>query len=318
MRNIGRQINRIIIALILIVFVIGMSGATSTVHAQSKIPVYDGSASVSINGNIPSFSVDEITTESYEYYGELDNLGRCTIAEACIGQDLMPTQERGSIGSVKPTGWVQNKYPGIVDSEPPYLYNRCHMIGFQLTGEDANERNLITGTRYMNIEGMLSYEYRVVGYIMQTGNHVMYRVTPVFIGDNLLCSGVQIEALSVEDNGKGICFNAFCFNVQPGVVIDYSTGDNYADDSYESGISADDFVITTPGESESGVERFVPDAVEKEEPQYSYIANKNSKKFHYPYCKSVEQMNEKNKLYFDGTREELIEKGYSPCKNCNP
>ena len=155
---------------------------------QAAIPDYSGSASVVLNGNVPSFTKDEITTISFESYGELDYLGRCTTALACLGPDLMPTKERESIAEIKPTGWNQNKYPGIVDSEPPYLYNRCHLIGYQLTGENANERNLITGTRYMNIEGMLPYENKVAAYIKETGNHVMYRVTPVFEGINLLCS----------------------------------------------------------------------------------------------------------------------------------
>lgn len=204
----------------------------ATVNASNDVATFSGSPSIVINGNKPSFTDEEITSDSFEEYGDLDIFGRCTTAMACIGKDLMPTTERESIASVKPTGWNQNKYPGIVDSDPPYLYNRCHLIGYQLTGENANEKNLITGTRYMNVEGMLPYENMVANYIHSTGNHVMYRVTPVFDGSNLLCRGVQIEAYSVEDSGKGICFNVFCYNVQPGIEINYFDGSNWAEDNY--------------------------------------------------------------------------------------
>ncbi len=210
-----------------------LRGDRSKTRAEAKIPAYSGSASVFVNGNVPGFTDDEITTGSYESYGELDELGRCTPAMACLGKDLMPTEERQSISEVRPTGWEQNKYPGLVDSDPPFLYNRCHMIGFQLTGENANEKNLITGTRYMNVEGMLPYENEVADYVRDTGNHVMYRVTPMFDGRNLLCSGIQIEAYSVEDKGRGISFNVFCYNVQPGVIIDYEDGSNESEPTGE-------------------------------------------------------------------------------------
>lgn len=286
-------------------------------EAKEAFPAYSGSASVQLNGNVPEFSLSEVTTNSYEEYGKLDSLGRCTMAMACIGEDLMPTEERSSIGMVKPTGWNQNKYPGIVDSNPPYLYNRCHMIGYQLTAENANESNLITGTRYMNIEGMLPYENMVASYIKSTGNHVMYRVTPVFEGKNLLCSGVKMEAYSVEDKGKGVSFNVFCFNVQPGIVIDYADGNNAIDEN---------FVLKNNMVANSTVTRDTPLTSENNitEPQIdtlinsSYVANKNTKKFHYPSCGSVEDMKEKNKLYYDGSRDDLINQGYVPCKRCNP
>lgn len=213
LREVG-FVNRILA--LLLAFSLGMSSFLLwrvKTHAENEIPAFNGSASVVLNKNVPGFTADEITTEFYESYGELDKLGRCTPAMACIGKELMPTEERQSISMLKPTGWDNEKYPGIVDSDPPYLYNRCHMIGFQLTGEDANEQNLVTGTRYMNVEGMLPYENEVANYVRSTGNHVMYRVTPVFEGNDLLCSGVQIEAYSVEDKGKGISFNVYCFNV---------------------------------------------------------------------------------------------------------
>ena len=192
----------------------------------SALPQYSGEPYISVCGGDPDFSEDEITSVSYEYYSELDALGRCGVCIASVGQDIMPTEKRGSIGQVKPTGWHTVKYD-FVDGK--YLYNRCHLIGFQLTGENANKRNLITGTRYLNVEGMLPFENMVADYVKETGNHVMYRVTPIFVGDELLARGVHIEAESVEDGGDGIMFNVFCYNVQPGVVLDYATGEGTAD-----------------------------------------------------------------------------------------
>lgn len=192
----------------------------------SALPPYSGEPYISVCGGDPDFSEDEITSVSYEYYSELDALGRCGVCIASVGQDIMPTEKRGSIGQVKPTGWHTVKYD-FVDGK--YLYNRCHLIGFQLTGENANKRNLITGTRYLNVEGMLPFENMVADYVKETGNHVMYRVTPIFVGDELLARGVHIEAESVEDGGDGIMFNVFCYNVQPGVVLDYATGEGTAD-----------------------------------------------------------------------------------------
>lgn len=200
---------------------------TSQDSVLSDIPEFDGTAPyIEVNGNHPFFEDSDMTVSSFEEYSELDGLGRCGAAFACVGQETMPTEKRGEIGQVKPTGWVQNKYEGIVDSKPPYLYNRCHLIAYCLTSENANEKNLITGTRYMNVEGMLPFEERVAKYIDDTGNHVMYRVTPDFVGTNLLASGVLIEAYSVEDDGEGIDFCVYCYNVQPGVEIDYRTGEN--------------------------------------------------------------------------------------------
>ena len=192
----------------------------------SALPPYSGEPYISVCGGDPDFSEDEITSVSYEYYSELDALGRCGVCIASVGQDIMPTEKRGSIGQVKPTGWQTVKFD-FVDGN--YLYNRCHLIGFQLTGENANRRNLITGTRYLNVEGMLPFENMVADYVKETGNHVMYRVTPIFVGDELLARGVHIEAESVEDGGDGIMFNVFCYNVQPGVVLDYATGEGTAD-----------------------------------------------------------------------------------------
>ena len=193
---------------------------------KGDLPEFDGKPYVAVNGNEPEFTADEITDKYFEIYEPLDRYGRCTVAFACLGRETMPTEERGEIGSVKPTGWHTVKYD-CVDGK--YLYNRCHLIGFQLSGENANKRNLITGTRYMNVDGMLPFENMVDDYIEETGNHVMYRVTPVFEGDDLVARGVQMEAYSVEDEGEGICFNVFCFNNQPGVIIDYATGESVAE-----------------------------------------------------------------------------------------
>lgn len=191
------------------------------------IPEYSGKPYVIMNDNMPLFTDDDKSTVSFESYSKLDSLGRCGVAFANVGRDLMPTDKRGEIGEIKPSGWVQAKYEGIVDSKPPYLYNRCHLIAYCLTAENANERNLITGTRYMNVEGMLPFEERVADYLDRNDNHVLYRVTPVFIGRDLLADGVLIEAYSVEDNGRGICFCVYVYNVQPGIKIDYATGESW-------------------------------------------------------------------------------------------
>lgn len=190
------------------------------------IPPYQGTPCVVINDNNPDFSPSDLSTDSFEEYSELDSLGRCGPALANIGRDIMPTEKRGPIGQIKPSGWHTVKYD-IIDKK--YLYNRCHLIGYQLTGENANPQNLITGTRYLNVEGMLPFENKVADYVRRTGNHVLYRVTPLFRDENLLADGVQIEAMSVEDKGRGISFNVFCYNVQPGVAIDYSTGNSRLD-----------------------------------------------------------------------------------------
>ena len=205
--------------------------STEVTISADDIPAYAGDPYVTINDNEPQFLETDLATSSYEYYSDLDDLGRCGVVYACIGMDLMPTEERGNIGSVKPSGWHTVKYD-IVDGK--YLYNRCHLIGYQLSGENANVNNLITGTRYLNVEGMLPFENMVVDYVKETENHVLYRVTPVFEGNNLVASGVQIEAQSVEDQGEGILFNVYCYNVQPGVTIDYATGDSVLEENAET------------------------------------------------------------------------------------
>ena len=188
-----------------------------------SVPEYSSKPYVTINGNEPFFNIEDFEKNAFEDYGELDELGRCTYAFACLGKETMPTKDRDSISHIYPTGWEQAKYDFI---EGKSLYNRCHLIGYQLSAENANRENLTTGTRYMNVDGMLPFENMVADYIDETHNHVLYRVTPLFEGDNLVASGVLMEAKSLEDNGEGICFNVYCYNVQPGVVIDYATGKN--------------------------------------------------------------------------------------------
>lgn len=256
----------------------------------SNIPEYSGEPYIEVNSNNPFFTDEELTTSSFEYYSALDELGRCGVCYACIGKELMPTEERGPIGMVKPTGWQIVKYDFV---DGGYLYNRCHLIGYQLTGENANTRNLITGTRYLNIEGMLPFENNIASYVSSTDNHVMYRVTPIFEGNNLLANGVEMEGYSVEDNGKGIYFNVYCYNVQPNVEIDYSNGNSEKSNTI---INYSDINNSTT----------------------TYILNLNTNKFHLESCSLVNNINSKNKKEYDGNRDKLISDGYEPCKVCKP
>lgn len=264
-------------------------GTTDTwVDELDDIPEFDDEPYVILNDNKPNFTDDMLSDKAYEFYSELDSLGRCGYAIACVGTEIMPTEERGEIGMIKPTGWHTVKYD-CVDGK--YLYNRCHLIGYQLTGENANKLNLITGTRYLNMDGMLPFENLIADYVKETCNHVLYRVTPIYEGDNLLATGVQMEGYSVEDKGAEICFNIFVYNAQPDIEIDYKTG--------ESKLSSD------------------ADVEEKDEEQpTTYVINKSSRKFHLPSCSSAKDMKPQNKKESDKTREELEKLGYSPCKSC--
>lgn len=267
------------------------------------IPQYSGTAYAVINNNIPAFSEsDRNNTQAFEFYSDLDELGRCGQAYANICPEIQPTEERGAIGQIKPSGWHTVKYNELIDGN--YLYNRCHLIGYQLAGENANEKNLITGTRYLNVIGMLQFENQVNDYVQQTGNHVLYRVTPIFIENDLVATGVQIEAWSVEDAGKGVCFNVFCYNVQPGIEIDYATGESWISEEENNNFKKEQFEDEISKDS-SGTE------IEE-----SYVVNTNTKKFHLPTCSSVNDMAEKNKLIYEGTLQELIDQGYSPCQRC--
>ena len=265
----------------------GSLSVSGTPAEENPSAVWNGQPYTAVNGNVPGFSEKDLTAASFESYSELDSLGRCGTAFACLGQDLMPRGERGDISGIHPTGWHSVQYDFI---DGKNLYNRCHLIGWQLSGEDANRKNLITGTRYMNVEGMLPFENMVADYIKQTGCHVLYRVTPVFQGSNLVADGVLMEAMSVEDQGESISFCVFVPNVQPGVAIDYSDGSSRPADSQSS------------PENEEAV----------------YIVNTNTRRFHLPSCSSVREMKESNRENFTGSREELIEEGYIPCGKCRP
>ena len=264
--------------------------ADSPPAAEKPLPAYSGDPWVEVNGNRPDFDTSQLDSCSFETYAPLDALGRCGAAYACVGQDLMPTEERGPIGQVKPSGWQLAKYD-CVDGK--YLYNRCHLIGYQLTGENANEQNLITGTRYLNVEGMLPFENQVADHVRRTGGHVLYRVTPDFQGTELVVRGVWMEALSLEDGGAGVCFSVYVYNVQPGITIDYATGESHLTEADTGGGGAGDTAFT-------------------------YILNTRSMKFHDPGCSGAADIKAENRQLYTGSREELIAQGYSPCGQCQP
>ena len=279
-------------------------------------PEYIGDAYVELNDNNPLFTEEEKkSTTAFEEYSDLDKLGRCGVAFANICPELMPTEERGEIGNVKPSGWHTVKYPEIIEDN--YLYNRSHLIAYSLAGENANETNLTTGTRYLNQETMQIFELRVLDYVRDSGNHVLYRVTPVFEADNLLASGVQMEAWSVEDSGKGICFNVYCYNVQPGIDIDYATGGSKVAEeaSSESKVAEDTNVqAATESTTETTVES--SSSSDFADQERTYILNTNTKKVHLPDCRSVKDMADHNKVECVGTLNDIKNKGYTPCKRC--
>ena len=294
------------------------TGEGTSAFSLREIPAYSGTPYTEVNGNQPYFTEEELTTQSFETYSELDSLGRCGMAYANVGQDLMPTEPRGEIGAVKPSGWHLVKYDNV---DGKYLYNRCHLIAYMLAAENANPQNLITGTRYLNVQGMLPFETKVCDYVKNTGNHVLYRVTPIFDGDNLLADGVLMEAYSVEDAGEGICFCVFAYNVQPGIGIDYATGDNWAESSGTYQSTAASVAVETPApqpETDTTVQTSPELSAPQESQGITYVLNTNTKKFHYPTCSSVDDMKEKNKQIYTGSREEVINMGYVPCKRCNP
>ena len=261
------------------------------------IPAYDGKAYVAVNNNEPFFTDSDMTTTAFENYSDLDSLGRCGVAYANICKDIMPTEERGKIGMIKPSGWHTVKYDVIKDR---YLYNRCHLIGYQLAGENANPKNLITGTRYLNVEGMLPFENLVADYVNNTGNHVLYRVTPMFSGSNLVANGVLIEAKSVEDNGGGILFNVYCYNVQPGVGINYENGDSWLDGTTGSASSGSDTSATENSDADSS----------NSETMVHITAT--GKKYHRADCRTLKKSDT------EVTLDEAKSMGLSPCGICNP
>lgn len=280
------------IVVLVFVFLNRLGNAPQYSESVKNVPAFSNKPYVIIHDNLPEFTDGDLTQKAYEFYSELDHLGRCGYAMACLGKELMPTEDRESISQVKPSGWKQAQYD-IIDGEN--LYNRCHLIGFQLTGENANERNLITGTRYMNVEGMLPFENMIADYIKETGNHVLYRVTPIYDGNNLVAKGVQLEAKSVEDDGEGICFHVYVYNNQPGVEIDYSDG---------SSRLLGDIPAITEGQTLQG--------------DITYILNTSSKKFHANSCSQGQGISEDNRDTYTGDRQRLIENGYVPAGCCKP
>lgn len=277
-----------VLACLLVLLLLFSACSLQNTEPQQTFPPYFGEAYCVVNENQPYFTEEEMTTSAFEHYSPLDRLGRCGVAEACLAKELMPTEDRESISHIKPSGWVQATYD-FVDGK--MLYNRCHLIGFQLAGENANERNLITGTRFFNVEGMLPFENMVADYIKETGNHVLYRVTPEYTDDSLVAEGVRIEAKSVEDDGAGICFHIYAYNHQPGVLIDYKTGQSMQSYREET--------ATTTEET-------------------YYILNIKSKKFHSADCKQGQSVKSENRQNFYGSRDEAILFGYAPAGCCNP
>ena len=296
---------------------------TASAFNAADVPAYSGEPYTAVNNNEPYFTSDNLTTEAFENYSELDALGRCGVAYANVCLETMPTEKRGSISEVKPTGWHSVKYDNV---DGKSLYNRCHLIGYQLTAENANQQNLITGTRYLNVDGMLPFENMVADYVKETDNHVLYRVTPIFTGDNLVADGVLMEGYSVEDEGDGICFCVYAYNVQPGITIDYATGDSWL--SSEKGnfnsSSVGNSAVSQSAADKSGTQQAAVQTESVKETSAlvstgtEYILNTNTKKFHYPSCSSVKQMKASNKKEYTGSRDDLIAQGYDPCKKCNP
>lgn len=296
---------------------------TASAFNAADVPAYSGKPYTAVNNNEPYFTSDNLTTEAFENYSELDALGRCGVAYANVCLETMPTEKRGSISEVKPTGWHSVKYDNV---DGKSLYNRCHLIGYQLTAENANQQNLITGTRYLNVDGMLPFENMVADYVKETDNHVLYRVTPIFTGDNLVADGVLMEGYSVEDEGDGICFCVYAYNVQPGITIDYATGDSWlsSEKGNSDSSSGGNFAVSQSAADKSGTQQAAvqTESVKETSAPVStgteYILNTNTKKFHYPSCSSVKQMKASNKKEYTGSRDDLIAQGYDPCKKCNP
>ena len=334
-RKTGRKVDRRTLSALLLALLLCF-GLTACVLPEEEetvsfpleeVPPYSGEPIVYIDGNRADFTPEEMTTKSYESYAPLDRLGRCGTAEACVGLDLMPTGEREGISEVHPAGWHRDRYD-FIDGEN--LYNRCHLIAYSLAGENANENNLVTGTRYLNTQGMLPYEEWTTRYVHRTGNHVMYRVTPVYEGNELIPRGIHMMAKSVEDNGEGVEFNIYCYNVQPRIHIDYATGDNrlmtgseIAAFEEESGIRMEDIrgasgAVDRSGDGLSLEEQQRQRILGERGGQVDYVVNVRSGKFHLPDCEGVADISPGNRLDYTGDRKTLTDAGYTPCRLCDP
>ena len=275
----------ILLAILIVAAVSFLANNRTELHSNVVTPVYSGELYTAVNDNQPDFTEEDKNAKPFEFYSDLDDLGRCGYAMACLSKELMPTEDRTAIGHIKPSGWQSVQYDFI---DGKYLYNRSHLIGFQLAGENDNEKNLITGTRYFNATGMLLFENMVADYIKETGNRVLYRVTPEYNGNDLVANAVRMEAWSVEDQGEGICFHVVVYNIQPGVIIDYANGSSTVDEEY-----------------------FNKDAQD-------YVLNTNSKRFHKPDCSDANSMKAENRQQVHTSRELLVAQGYKPCGSCEP
>ena len=310
---------RLIVSAVVLVLALASALAAYTAKKDETpvslddIPAYSGEAYVEINGNVPFFTEQDWTTDAFETYSELDALGRCGVAYANVCAEIMPTEPRGRIGSVRPSGWHTIRYNGLIEGN--YLYNRCHLIGYQLAGENANPKNLITGTRYLNTTGMLPFENEVDDYVDETGNHVLYRVTPIFEGDDLVASGVLMEAYSVEDQGT-LSFCVYCYNVQPGVEIDYATGDSWLSGEEPTASSGETAAETAEDETLPEEEPEAADAETaadgKADAEDTVYITSSGTKFHRPDCRYAKDGAETL------TRAEAEARGYAPCGTCKP
>ena len=327
MRRHKKKLNILLPVLLLLAVLLGCpetaeAGIEETIPRSSitfeELPEYIGEDFAILHDNIPEFTLWQLKTDAFVSFSPLDALGRTGPGFACLGKETLPQESRGSIGGIQPSGWQTVRYDDLIADK--YLYNRCHVIAFALCGDNATPENLFTGTRYLNITLMTQLENSISQYIQGTGNHVLYRVTPIYQGQNLVASGVQMEGYSIEDHGQTICFNVFVYNIQPGVLIDYETGESRRDPEY---------VVPTPSpagshapaEEETETLLFSTEDVEAEAPartSITYVLNTNTMRFHFPYCSSVNSMSERNRQDFTGTREEALALGYQSCRLCNP
>ena len=336
LRNAG-LLKRIILCVMFLSFMLSdncMGYTASRGPDVRKIEAYHGIPFVLLNDNVPEFKKRELVTLAYQKFSPLDRLGRTGMGIACLGSETIPTDTRGQIGNVRPSGWHTVRYDDLIEDR--YLYNRCHVIGYQLGGDNATPENLFTGTRYLNSNTMLFFENMVASYIRNNKSaHVMYRVTPVYKGNDLVASGVQMEAYSVEDHGKGVKFNVYLYNIQPGVIIDYSNGNSKRDpnpealevmscaSAYDMLTSSDRIILRLePFEdrprSADASRNITEEKKRDKRSRATYIINTNTNKYHNPDCLSITDIKDKNKKEFWGTREEAISEGYTPCKRCNP
>ena len=321
-------------SIVLLILAVALLIPSAAWAALPEIPPYSGEAVVELNHNVPGFTPEEMTAQDFISYSELDELGRCGPVTACLSRRALPTALRGEIAGALPTGWVEARYDDVIEGY--YLYSRCHLLSYDLGGQNDDGRNFLTGTRALNTRGLRPYEEKISDYLLRTSNHVLYRVTPVFEGDNLLARGVQLEALSVEDSGKTVCFNVFVYNVQPGVIIDYATGESERDPNYISPAQAAAAEAAQAAAELTSADGTPPPAITRRPlisldslenlgkehqdipPGTTYVFDQKTFTFHATTCPDVDDIFNMNKEFFTGTRDEAILRGYSPCSHCSP